>query len=182
MDARLQTLQTLKRCTQLENKPLYPLHALKRPEVLRHVRKGKPSAYLNLYEDNQGGCVIVAVKKKELHTMEPKEYAIKTLKSSEDLLEDLLAAIQLQDTNIVKVHEVYNNENEVYVISESMDTSLKEVRSCYQYVTENQLAWIVHHVLQGLKFLFWEGRVYHKIELSNVLLNINCSVKLGRFT
>jgi serine/threonine protein kinase len=176
MDIRL---QTLKRCTQLENKPLYPLHALKRPEVLPpHVRRGKPLAYLNLYEDNQGGCVIVAVKKKELHTKEPKEYAIKTLKSSEDLL----AVIQLQDTNIVKVHEVYNNENEVYVISESMDTSLKEVRSCYQYVTENQLAWIVHHVLQGLKFLFREGRLYPEIKLSNVLLNINCSVKLGRFT
>lgn len=67
--------------------------------------------------------------------------------------------------------------NDLYLVSDVMDSDMARVISSPQPLTEDHCRWFVYQMLRGLKYVHSTNVVHRDLKPSNVLLNANCDVR-----
>jgi len=90
---------------------------------------------------------------------------------------------QVQHPNLLKLHETYNYDNKLYLVTEYLPS-----HELFQLVeeTRNGLPWrhvrhILWQLLQAVQHCHQRGIVHRDISLDNIMVDINCNVCLIDF-
>ncbi|KAK2407016.1 mitogen-activated protein kinase protein MMK2 [Trifolium repens] len=73
------------------------------------------------------------------------------------------------------------NFNDVYIVSELMDTDLHQIIRSNQPMTDDHCRYFVYQLLRGLKYVHSANVLHRDLKPSNLLLNANCDLKIGDF-
>ncbi|KAI5421836.1 Mitogen-activated protein kinase mmk2 [Lathyrus oleraceus] len=78
------------------------------------------------------------------------------------------------------------NFNDVYIVSELMDTDLHQIIRSNQPMTDDHcrdlfFQYFVYQLLRGLKYVHSANVLHRDLKPSNLLLNANCDLKIGDF-
>lgn len=71
--------------------------------------------------------------------------------------------------------------NDVYIISELMETDLHRIIYSRQNLTDDHLQWFIYQILVALKYMHSANVLHRDLKPSNVLLNADCSLKICDF-
>ncbi|KAH6705761.1 hypothetical protein EV126DRAFT_357723 [Verticillium dahliae] len=170
--------------TQPEKKPtlLRPRGFPVKPTIERHEAKlvnvftGSPwNQYDVRYRINLGYSFGVVIPRDTSHAR-----MIRTI-TGPNIEEQLQRFRQLCHSNIVKTVEIYNcfHQEDNFLVSELMLTSLRHICRSPIYPTEQQLSSILHQVLSGEKFLLENNLVHEQLSAANILVNYAGEVKIS---
>ena len=70
---------------------------------------------------------------------------------------------------------------DVYIVSELMDTDLHQIISSPQPLTDDHCQYFVYQLLRGLKYIHSANVLHRDLKPSNLLLNANCDLKICDF-
>ncbi|CAN8237726.1 unnamed protein product [Cochlearia groenlandica] len=71
--------------------------------------------------------------------------------------------------------------NDVYIVSELMDTDLHQIIHSNQPLTDDHCRFFLYQLLRGLKYVHSANVLHRDLKPSNLLLNANCDLKLADF-
>ena len=71
--------------------------------------------------------------------------------------------------------------NEIYVVSELMETDLAQIIKSNQPLTDDHIQFFLYQVLRGLKFIHSAGIYHRDLKPRNLLVNSNCDLKICDF-
>jgi serine/threonine protein kinase len=71
--------------------------------------------------------------------------------------------------------------NEIYIVSELMETDLHRVIYSRQPLSEEHIQYFVYQILRALKYIHSAGVVHRDLKPSNLLLNSTCDLKVCDF-
>ncbi|KAK9940291.1 hypothetical protein M0R45_016959 [Rubus argutus] len=88
--------------------------------------------------------------------------------------------------NIVKIKDIIRppnkeNFNDVYIVSELMDTDLNQIINSSQALTDDHCQYFLYQLLRGLKYIHSANILHRDLKPSNLLLNANCDLKICDF-
>lgn len=87
--------------------------------------------------------------------------------------------IALKDVYIPERHR--NNIQDVYTVTELMDTDLHQVISSGQLLTDEHMQYFTYQILRALKHIHAANVIHRDLKPSNILLNGNCDLKICDF-
>ena len=134
---------------------------------------------LNRIGSGSGGTVY-----KVVHRTSGRVYALKVIYGhhEESVRRQIHREIQIlrdvNDPNVVKCHEMYDQNSEIQVLLEFMDGGSLEGKHITQ---EQQLADLSRQILRGLAYLHRRHIVHRDIKPSNLLINSRKQVKIADF-
>ncbi len=70
---------------------------------------------------------------------------------------------------------------DVYVVSELMDTDLHQIIQTGQQLTRDHVQYFMYQILCGIKYIHGCNVVHRDLKPSNLLLNQNCDLKICDF-
>ncbi|XP_031111257.1 mitogen-activated protein kinase homolog MMK2-like [Ipomoea triloba] len=73
------------------------------------------------------------------------------------------------------------NFNDVYIVSELMDTDLHQIIKSNQPLTDDHCRYFLYQILRGLKYVHSANILHRDLKPSNLLLNANCDLKIADF-
>ncbi|MED6148540.1 Mitogen-activated protein kinase 11 [Stylosanthes scabra] len=73
------------------------------------------------------------------------------------------------------------NFNDVYIVSELMDTDLHQIIRSSQPLTDDHCRYFLYQLLRGLKYVHSANVLHRDLKPSNLLLNANCDLKIADF-
>ncbi|KAL4393047.1 hypothetical protein AHAS_Ahas02G0012900 [Arachis hypogaea] len=73
------------------------------------------------------------------------------------------------------------NFNDVYIVSELMDTDLHQIIRSNQPLTDDHCRYFLYQLLRGLKYVHSANVLHRDLKPSNLLLNANCDLKIADF-
>jgi len=120
----------------------------------------------------------VAIKKIE-RAFEHKVFAQRTLR-------ELKIMRLLEHENILSIKSVLQPEsleklNELYVVTELMETDLTQIIKSNQPLSEQHVQFFTYQILRGLKYLHSAGILHRDLKPRNLLVNSNCDLKICDF-
>lgn len=71
--------------------------------------------------------------------------------------------------------------NEIYVISELMETDLAQIIKSNQSLTDDHIQFFLYQILRGLKYIHSAGIYHRDLKPRNLLVNSNCDLKICDF-
>lgn len=89
--------------------------------------------------------------------------------------------------NIISIKDVYipasdgPNFQDVYTVSELMDTDLHQIISSNQGLTDQHCQYFTYQILRALKYIHSSNVLHRDLKPSNILLNGNCDLKVCDF-
>jgi len=87
--------------------------------------------------------------------------------------------------NIISIKDIIQpqsrNFNEVYVVSELMDTDLQQIIKSPQLLTDEHIQYFVYQLLRGLKCIHSAHVIHRDLKPGNLLVNHNCDLKICDF-
>ncbi|WVZ24187.1 hypothetical protein V8G54_002731 [Vigna mungo] len=134
---------------------------------------------LNRIGSGSGGTVY-----KVVHRTSRRVYALKVIYGhhEESVRRQIHREIQIlrdvDDANVVKCHEMYDQNSEIQVLLEFMDGGSLEGKHIPH---EQQLADLSRQILRGLAYLHRRHIVHRDIKPSNLLINSRKQVKIADF-
>lgn len=149
--------------------------------------KDPRTVFSNMKQIGQGasGSVFVATK------MDGVKVALKKVKpenkTESDALEmEIRMMCCTRHPNLIKCYETYNFGGMMWISMEYMSGGcLTDVLENYQRLqarmTESEIAYVLHEVLMGLKFMHGLKRLHRDIKSDNVLIGSDGKVKLADF-
>lgn len=96
----------------------------------------------------------------------------------------------------VKILKMFHHENiltlqtfylgtgrfdDVYIVTDLLDTDLSNVVRSKQKVSEDHVKYFIYQVLRGLKYVHSANVVHRDLKPQNILVNLNCDLKLCDF-
>jgi len=75
----------------------------------------------------------------------------------------------------------YAEFEDVYIVSELMDTDLHQIIGSPQSLTDDHCQYFIYQLLRGLKYIHSAGVLHRDLKPSNILLNGNCDLKICDF-
>ena len=113
-------------------------------------------------------CAMKIINKKEIDSKDPL-FSL--------LLPDELAALEkLDHPHIVRVFDLLEDEENVYIVSELMDMNLKELTDIMEEkshkFTEAQIANIVYQLTLALNYIHVSNTIHRDLKLENILVQI----------
>mmetsp|Transcript_8478 Transcript_8478/g.12716 ORF Transcript_8478/g.12716 Transcript_8478/m.12716 type:complete len:382 (-) Transcript_8478:253-1398(-) len=88
--------------------------------------------------------------------------------------------------NILKIVDIlkppsFEKFEDVYIVSELMDTDLHQIINSNQSLTEGHVQYFIYQILRGLKYIHSAHVLHRDLKPSNLLLNSNCDLKVCDF-
>lgn len=89
--------------------------------------------------------------------------------------------------NVIAIKDVYipindgPNFQDVYTVSELMDTDLHQIISSNQGLTDDHCQYFTYQILRALKHIHSANVLHRDLKPSNILLNGNCDLKICDF-
>lgn len=89
--------------------------------------------------------------------------------------------------NVIRIKDVYvpssdgPNFQDVYTVSELMDTDLHQIISSNQVLTDDHCQYFTYQILKALKHIHSANVLHRDLKPSNILLNGNCDLKICDF-
>eukprot|EP01059_Diplonema_ambulator_P011752 TRINITY_DN2178_c3_g1_i1.p1 TRINITY_DN2178_c3_g1~~TRINITY_DN2178_c3_g1_i1.p1 ORF type:complete len:416 (+),score=132.35 TRINITY_DN2178_c3_g1_i1:75-1250(+) len=137
--------------------------------------------------------VVLRAKDKKAGKEEDAKCAVK--KVSKEIFTDMgLAKRILRE---IKLLGHFNNENivglrnlitppnrefkEFFIVMDLMETDLKSVFKSGQKMTNSHVQYFLYQILRALKFIHAAGVIHRDITPANILVNINCDLKICDF-
>ncbi len=77
--------------------------------------------------------------------------------------------------------ESYDKFEDVYIVSELMNTDLHQIIASSQPLSEDHVQYFVYQILRGLKYIHSAHVLHRDLKPSNLLLNANCDLKICDF-
>jgi serine/threonine protein kinase len=92
----------------------------------------------------------------------------------------------LEHENILSIKSVLQPEsleklNELYVVTELMETDLTQIIKSNQPLSEQHVQFFTYQILRGLKYLHSAGILHRDLKPRNLLVNSNCDLKICDF-
>ncbi|KAL5229892.1 hypothetical protein ABZP36_028668 [Zizania latifolia] len=88
--------------------------------------------------------------------------------------------------NIIAIKDIIrpprrDNFNDVYLVSELMDTDLHQIIRSNQPLTDDHCQYFLYQLLRGLKYVHSANVLHRDLKPSNLFLNANCDLKIADF-
>ncbi|KAB1219480.1 hypothetical protein CJ030_MR3G012276 [Morella rubra] len=88
--------------------------------------------------------------------------------------------------NVIAIKDIIRppqkeNFNDVYIVSELMDTDLHQIIRSNQQLTDDHCRYFLYQLLRGLKYVHSANVLHRDLKPSNLLLNANCDLKIADF-
>lgn len=151
-----------------------------------HVVTADIATIESIYEGVQDGPIlgygITGVVRKAIHRETGTEYAIKTLSLArvetleglEQLKEELGILMQLDHPNIVKLEEIYESEDEIFLVQELLsggDLFDRLDAQPMEHYSEGQCAKLVKQMLSAVRYIHSKGIIHRDLKLENFLFD-----------
>lgn len=149
-----------------------------------------PPTTTNPSPESSGALIAV---KKVLNIFEHLTFAKRTLRELKFLrllkhenilnVHDVFIAPSASTATSATTSHVYNGLlfNDIYVVSELMETDLASVLKSGQDLSLNHYKFFMYQLLRGIKYLHSAGIVHRDLKPRNLLLNSNCDLKICDF-
>ncbi|CAF1367578.1 unnamed protein product [Rotaria sordida] len=86
--------------------------------------------------------------------------------------------------NIITIRDVFlssNNDKNVYIVFDYMDSDLKRVLESNQTLTNDHIKYFSYQILNGLAFIHQSGIIHRDLKPSNILISQTCNLKIADF-
>ena len=101
------------------------------------------------------------------------------------ILREIKLLSHFQDENIVRIRNILTpsktNFDEFYLVMDIMETDLKRVFRSQQKLTDAHIQFFLYQCLRALNVIHSSGVVHRDITPANILVNINCDLKICDF-
>lgn len=92
----------------------------------------------------------------------------------------------LDHENIIAIREIIppprrDDFNDVYVVTELMDTDLYQIIRSNQALSEEHCQYFLYQILRALRYIHSANVLHRDLKPSNLLLNANCDMKICDF-
>jgi serine/threonine protein kinase len=145
--------------------------------------------YIAIEPVGQGayGLVFSAMHLTEGSTQSPA-VAIKKLDCSEEgltslsrLQRELSCMREMNHPNILRLIDVLSINQDVYIVSELMETDLGSVLKSGQPLSNDQVLALFYQLVDGIRYIHDCGVIHRDLKPRNVLINTNCDLKICDF-
>eukprot|EP00928_Gymnodinium_smaydae_P072057 TRINITY_DN55494_c0_g1_i1.p1 TRINITY_DN55494_c0_g1~~TRINITY_DN55494_c0_g1_i1.p1 ORF type:complete len:406 (-),score=87.28 TRINITY_DN55494_c0_g1_i1:109-1326(-) len=148
--------------------------APKRFTVLEPVGQGAYGVVCSAQDEEQVGEA-VAIKKVE-NAFEHLTFAKRTLR-------ELKILRHLRHENLIDVRMVYlpgekDKFEDIYIISELMETDLASVLKSPQMLSDDHCQFFFYQIVRGLKYIHSAEVIHRDLKPRNLLVNSNCDLKI----
>jgi len=145
----------------------------KRYTVLEPVGQGAYGVVCSAQDEEKGETV--AIKKVE-NAFEHLTFAKRTLR-------ELKILRHLRHENLLSVLHVYlpgdrDNYEDIYIISDLMETDLASVLKSPQPLSDDHAQFFFYQILRGLKYVHSADVIHRDLKPRNLLVNSNCDLKI----
>ena len=89
--------------------------------------------------------------------------------------------IHIRDLMVSNAEGGLSGFNEIYIVSELMETDLHRVIYSRQALSEDHIQYFVYQILRALKYIHSAGVMHRDLKPSNLLLNSTCDLKICDF-
>jgi mitogen-activated protein kinase 1/3 len=118
------------------------------------------------------------------------------IKKIPDTFEDLVDAKRIvreihllrsfDHDNVIRVVDLftpqpYDDFNDVYIVSDLLDTDLHRVIYSQQPLTSEHIQYFLYQMLCGLNYIHSAGVIHRDLKPSNILMNANCDLRICDF-
>eukprot|EP01065_Artemidia_motanka_P000285 TRINITY_DN1011_c0_g1_i1.p1 TRINITY_DN1011_c0_g1~~TRINITY_DN1011_c0_g1_i1.p1 ORF type:complete len:429 (+),score=146.86 TRINITY_DN1011_c0_g1_i1:88-1287(+) len=139
------------------------------------------------------GVVLKAYDRKDVQDGKPVECAVK--KVSKEIFTDMTLAKRIlreikllahfDNENIVSVRNLVTPPSaefkEFFIVMDLMETDLKSVFKSGQKMTNAHIQYFLYQILRAMKFIHTAQVIHRDITPANILVNINCDLKICDF-
>ena len=140
----------------------------------------------------QGAFGVVVSAEDDRQVGAARRVAIKKLrniftssKSACNILQELSIMRFLHHENLLTLHDVIvphgKRFNDIYVVTELMDSDLSSVLKTKQFLDLKQIKIIFYQIVKGLEYIHSAGIIHRDLKPRNILINSNCDVKICDF-
>eukprot|EP01135_Chromosphaera_perkinsii_P001291 Nk52_evm18s164 gene=Nk52_evmTU18s164 len=149
-----------------------------------------PAKYTLIKPIGQGAYGVVC---SAINNENQRKVAIKKIAKAFDHLTDskrTLREIKLlrhfRHENVLYIEDIFKPPNyedfeDVYIVSELMDTDLHQIIGSPQPLTDDHCQYFLYQILRGLKYIHSSNVLHRDLKPSNLLLNGNCDLKICDF-
>jgi mitogen-activated protein kinase 1/2 len=119
---------------------------------------------------------------------EPESVAIKKLSGILDggtsvtrLFREVVCMREMQHPNILKLTDILYNNQDVYIVSDLMETDLGSVLKTEQVLSIEQMLVLFYQLVDGISYIHECGIIHRDLKPRNILLSSFCDVKICDF-
>ncbi|KAL0722781.1 hypothetical protein Bca4012_037380 [Brassica carinata] len=144
----------------------------------------EPKSYSDLVRGNRIGSGAGGTVYKVVHRPTSRVYALKIISGNHDdtirhqICREIKILRDVNHPNVVKCHDMYDQNGEIQVLLEFMDQGSLESAHVWN---EQQLSELSRQILNGLAYLHGRHIVHRDIKPSNLLINSDNNVKIADF-
>ncbi len=132
-------------------------------------------------------CKAEDTKKKDTVAIKKINNTFANLTDAKRILREIKLLRHLKHENIISILDIMTvpqnvvNFEDVYLVTNLMETDLDRIIRSKQPMTEQHFQYFVYQMLLGLKFMHSAGVVHRDLKPANLLVNANCDLKICDF-
>ncbi|KAJ4459676.1 putative Extracellular signal-regulated kinase 1 [Paratrimastix pyriformis] len=145
-------------------------------KIIRPIGKGAYGVVVSAKDTRTGEKV--AIKKI------PNAFAHQT--DTKRTLREMKILSRFRHENLIGIKDILKTPNctdfnDVYWVTELMDTDLHQVIGSAQPLSDDHIQYFLYQILRGLKYIHSASILHRDLKPSNLLLNRNCDLKIADF-